>query len=45
MSGLSVGLFGAEGRDCAGHGYECTVDYLVSVFSVMLGTYEQPSRS
>ena len=44
MSGLGVDLVGAEGSDCAGDGHKCAVDYLVSVFGVMLGAYEQPSR-
>lgn len=44
MSGLGVGLVGAEGSDGAGNGHKGAVDHLVGVFSIVLGAYKHPSR-
>jgi hypothetical protein len=44
VSGLGASLGGAEGSYCAGDGHKGTVDYLVSVFGVVLGAYKQSSR-
>jgi hypothetical protein len=44
MSGLSVGLLGAEGSNCGRNRHKGAVDNLVSVFGVVLGAHKQSSR-